>query len=234
MELDVSHVLVTGASGALGGAVVKDLLGRGVRVTAVASPGRLESSAALGKSGGRLLLLEGNVSSLVECERLCSQAEAALNPLDGVVACAGGWRGGRPLWEAPEAELEEMMTRNFRTAFHTLRAGAHRMVVRRRGRLVAVASEAALAPAANAAAYAISKAAVVQTVRALAKELHGSGVVVNCIAPGTMDTPANRAAMPNADPTRWVNLGDAVAAIRMLLSKECAATTGAVLPLPAA
>ncbi len=232
MELDVTHVLVTGASGALGGAVVKDLLHRGVRVTAVAAEGRGESAAALGKGGGRLLVLEGNVASIVECERLCSQAEAALNPLDGIVACAGGWRGGRSLWEAPEAELDDMMNRNFRSAFYTLRAGVHRMVNRRHGRLVAVASEAALRAPANAAAYAISKAAVVQTVKALAEELRGTGVVVNCIAPGTIDTPANRAANPGADPTRWVALEAAVSAVRMLLSKECAGSNGSVVLLP--
>ncbi|HEV8320855.1 MAG TPA: SDR family oxidoreductase, partial [Myxococcota bacterium] len=176
MELDLSHVLVTGASGALGGAVVRALLGRAIRVSAVASPGKMESCAKLGAEGGRLLLLEGNVASQAECERLCNQAEAALNPLDGVVACAGAWRGGRPMWDAPETELDAMMTANFRTAFFTLRAAARRMVARGRGRLVAVAAGAALQPDAGAGAYAVSKAAVVQTVRALAAELRGTGV----------------------------------------------------------
>ena len=231
MAIENPHVLVTGAAGALGGAVVRSLLARGCRVTACASPGNLERAAALGASGGRLLVLEGNVSVPAECERLCTEAEGALNPIDGVVACAGGWKGGRPTWEAPETELDELFTRNFKTTYLTLRAGARRMVSRGHGRLIAIASQAAFDPEPGAAAYAVAKAAVVHFVKVLARELAGTGVAVSCLAPGTLDTPANRDAMPAADRSRWVKLDQAVDAIVNLLSMSPAAMNGAVLPL---
>ena len=107
------------------------------------------------------------------------------------------------------------------------------MVAQRRGSIVVVGARAAEQPwtSANAAAYAASKAAVVALARAVAAEVIGQGVRVNAILPSTMDTPANRAAMPKADPSAWVSLPSAAGVVSFLLSEDARDISGAALPV---
>jgi NAD(P)-dependent dehydrogenase (short-subunit alcohol dehydrogenase family) len=107
------------------------------------------------------------------------------------------------------------------------------MVARKRGSIVVIGSRAAVNPetSANAAAYAASKAALLALARAVAAEVLAHGVRVNAVLPSTMDTPANRAAMPDVDPGRWVSLGSAAGLVAFLLSDEARDVSGAAVPI---
>jgi NAD(P)-dependent dehydrogenase (short-subunit alcohol dehydrogenase family) len=125
------------------------------------------------------------------------------------------------------------MTANVETVYRGLRALLPSMVASRRGSVVVVGSRAAVEPwtSAGAAAYAASKAAVVALAQAAAAEVIAFGVRVNAILPSALDTPANRAAMPNADPTKWVTLESAAGVVAFLLSDAALDIQGAALPV---
>ena len=147
---------------------------------------------------------------------------------------AGGWRGGKPLHEEEGDEVwRAMMDANLETVHRSLRALLPPMVARKHGSIVAIGSRAAVDPAssAKAAAYAASKAATVALVQAVAAEVREHGVRVNAVLPSTMDTPANRAAMPNADPARWVSLPSAAGVVAFLLGDEARDISGAAIPV---
>jgi NAD(P)-dependent dehydrogenase (short-subunit alcohol dehydrogenase family) len=147
---------------------------------------------------------------------------------------AGGWAGGAPLHAAKDDAVFEQMTRsNLDTVYRALRALLPAMVAARSGSIVVVGSRAAVRPetSAGAAAYAAAKAAVVAMAQAVAAEVKDHRVRVNAILPSTMDTPANRAAMPKADPTRWVSLDSAAGVIAFLLSDAARDVSGAALPV---
>ena len=147
---------------------------------------------------------------------------------------AGGWAGGKPLHEDPSDEVwDSMMNANLGTAHRSLRALLPPMVARRRGSIVVVGSRAAVHPetSARASAYAASKAAVVALTSVVAAEVLEAGVRVNAVLPSTMDTPANRAAMPKADPTRWVTLASVAGVIAFLLSDDARDVSGAAVPV---
>jgi NAD(P)-dependent dehydrogenase (short-subunit alcohol dehydrogenase family) len=103
------------------------------------------------------------------------------------------------------------------------------MLSGRHGRVIAIASRAVLPPAGGFIAYTVAKAGVVAFVQALAHEVAGTGVTANAVAPSTMDTPANRAAMPDADPRTWVPLERVADAIAFLARDEAAYVNGTVL-----
>jgi NAD(P)-dependent dehydrogenase (short-subunit alcohol dehydrogenase family) len=107
------------------------------------------------------------------------------------------------------------------------------MIAARSGSVVLVGSRAAVQPwtSAGAAAYAASKAALVALAQAVAQEVLEHGVRVNAILPSTMDTPANRKAMPNADPSRWVGTDSAASVISFLLSDASRDVSGAAIPV---
>ncbi len=124
-----------------------------------------------------------------------------------------------------------MLQRNLRPTFLCCRAVVPPMLSRRSGRIVCTAARAALQPPANVSAYAAAKAGVVALVQTLARELEGTGVTANAIAPGVIDTAANRAAMPDADPAAWTAPADIARVLLFLASPESAAVNGAVIPV---
>jgi NAD(P)-dependent dehydrogenase (short-subunit alcohol dehydrogenase family) len=147
---------------------------------------------------------------------------------------AGAWRGGSPLYEEKDDETwRAMMSANVETVHRSLVRLLPAMVAARRGSVVVIGSRAAEQPwtSANAAAYAAAKSAVVALARAVAAEVLEHGVRVNAILPSTMDTPANRAAMPKADPTRWLSLDSAAGVVAFLLSDAARDISGVALPV---
>lgn len=205
-------VVITGASGALGGAVARALAERGRGVAPIASRDLASAEAA---------------------RRALGEIEARLGPPAGAVLAAGAWRGGRPFHEAPEEEWTAMLGANLETARRALGALLPGMVARGRGSVVVIGSRAAADPAtaAGAAAYAASKAAVVALAQAIAAEVRDRGVRVNAVLPSTIDTPANRAAMPGADFGKWVSLASLVEVIAFLLSEASRDISGAAIPV---
>jgi NAD(P)-dependent dehydrogenase (short-subunit alcohol dehydrogenase family) len=122
-----------------------------------------------------------------------------------------------------------MLSMNFRSAFYIFRAGVRRMG--EGGRIIAIGSRAVSEPSGNIAAYTASKAALIALVRTLAVENRDKGITANVIVPGTIDTPANRKADPNADYSRWSDPRRMAQLAVWLSSEEGAQVTGAVIPI---
>ncbi len=224
-------VIVTGGTGALGRALVERLLAGGARV---AVPYRDETDwRALQEEAGAGPSLFGAAAELADAagaRRFVDEAAAAMGVLDGVALVAGGWAGGQRFDEAPEDEWPGMLQTNLGTVANVCRAALPRLR-KQGGSIVAVGSRAAETGGAGMAAYAVSKVAVHALVRVLALENRELGVRVNAVLPGTIDTPANRRAMPGVDPSKWTSPAAIAAVVAFLLSPESAPTTGALVPV---
>jgi NAD(P)-dependent dehydrogenase (short-subunit alcohol dehydrogenase family) len=212
--------LVTGGTGALGTAVCRRLLARGDRVhaTFLQARERARFEAVLGPRADQVGLHVVDVADETAVARLFDEVEREAGPVDAVACVAGGFAMA-PLEETTATTLDELLRTNLRTAFVVVREAVRRMRPRRRGRLLAVGSKAVLEPSPQLSAYVASKAALHGLVRAIAAELRGTGVTINAVVPETIDTPANRAAMPGADATRWAS------------PDESAVTSGALVPV---
>ncbi len=224
-------VIVTGGTGALGRAVVLRLLARGARV-AVAYRDEKDWRALQEKAGAGPALF-GAAAELADARRakaFVDEAAAALGVLDGLALVAGAWAGGKRFDEAPEDEWPGMLSTNLGTVAHACRAALPHLR-KQGGSIVAVGSRAAETGGAGMAAYAVSKIAVHALVRVLALENRELGVRVNAVLPGTIDTPANRRAMPDADPSKWTSPAAIAGMVAFLLSPESAPTTGALVPV---
>jgi NAD(P)-dependent dehydrogenase (short-subunit alcohol dehydrogenase family) len=111
------------------------------------------------------------------------------------------------------------------------RAVLPRMLAAKRGRILAVGSRAGVEPMPNFAAYSVSKAALIALVRTVAQEVKDTDITANIVLPSTIDTPANRAAMPKADPTKWVSPESIADLLVWLASDKAANVNGAVIPI---
>ncbi len=151
--------------------------------------------------------------------------------LDVLVNTVGGYTGGMKLWEITTKTLEQMLALNLRSGFTLARAAMPAMLKAGRGSIINIASKAAIDHGAGAAAYSASKAAAVALMDSLAADAMGSGVRVNSILPSIIDTPANRAAMPQADFATWPKPEDIAQVILFLSSEHAKTIHGAAVPV---
>jgi NAD(P)-dependent dehydrogenase (short-subunit alcohol dehydrogenase family) len=223
--------LVSGGTGALGRAVVTALLERGARV---AVPYRSATAwEALRASAGKGAALWGGAADLADPDAAAAFVEEAagwLGGMDGVAALAGAYAGSGTMEAAPVREWEDMLRANLSTVYGLCRAALPHLT-KEGGSVVTVASRLAEAGGAGAAAYAVSKAAVIALTRVLALENRDRRVRFNCVMPTVIDTPGNRGAMPAADTSRWTPPEAIARVIVFLLSPESGAVSGAVVPV---
>jgi NAD(P)-dependent dehydrogenase (short-subunit alcohol dehydrogenase family) len=226
-------VVITGGGGALGSAVAKHLVRGGTSVALVDAPHGAERARATAAELGRAVAVEADVSSAAAWAQALARIESELGPPSGATLIAGGWQGGKPLHEEEEATWRAMVDTNLETAHASLRALLPGMVARGAGSVVVVGSRAVERPwtSGGASAYAATKSAVVALAQAAAAEVIERGVRINAILPSTLDTPANRRAMPKVDPATWVSLESASAVIAFLLSDDARDVSGAAIPL---
>ncbi|HKC10573.1 MAG TPA: SDR family oxidoreductase [Vicinamibacteria bacterium] len=226
-------VVVTGGTGALGRAVVLGLLERGARV-AVPYRSNAEWDELRRAAGANEALLgtRADVADPQAAQSFVDEASRWLGRLDGLAAVAGAYAGSGTLEAAPVEEWEGMLHTNLGTVFAVCRAALPHLL-KQGGSVVTVGARLANVGGAGAAAYAVSKAGVEALTRVLALENRDRGVRFNCVAPGTIDTPANRRAMPQADASRWTSPAAIARVILFLLSAESAPTTGAIVPVDA-
>ena len=151
--------------------------------------------------------------------------------LDVVVHVMGGFSGGKSVAETDDETLDKMLQLNYRSAFFVARAVLPYMRQQASGRILAVASRQAVEPGAMVGAYSASKAALVALIRTIALENKDHNISANTVLPGTMDTPANRAADPTADPSQWVQPAQVAALLVHLASDAGAQVTGAAIPV---
>ncbi|MDX1650614.1 MAG: SDR family NAD(P)-dependent oxidoreductase, partial [Myxococcota bacterium] len=223
--------IVTGGTGALGRAVVRSFLDAGDRVVVpwVASDERdaLAEAEREALDAQRLVLREADVAEDAGAQAVAADA----GPTDVLVNGVGGFGGGSPVHETALEVWDRMYRMNVRTAVAMCRAVVPGMVDRGRGVVLNVASAAAPARPEGLAAYAASKDAVAVLTETLQKEVAAAGLRVNAVAPTTIDTPANREAMPDADRSAWTPPARIAAVLRWLASDEAAAVRGAVVPV---
>lgn len=229
--------LVAGGSGALGSAVTAVLLEGGERVCV---PWVVESEAERlrGEHGeairdGRLRLSQCDCSSLDQVAALLDVLRADWGPLWLACSLVGGWAGGTNVDEIHDMSLlDRMLTLNLRTAAVVAAEGLRHMGGAG-GRIVLVGSRTALVPAAGQAAYSAAKGGVLSLVATLAEELRGTGRTANAVVPDIIDTPANRAAMPDADHSRWLPPRALGKVIAWLASADAWPVSGAAIPVSA-
>jgi NAD(P)-dependent dehydrogenase (short-subunit alcohol dehydrogenase family) len=223
--------IVSGGAGALGRAVVAALLARGARVAVPyrGAAGWDALRADLG-AGGALWGAPADLADPASAAAFVDQAASWLGGLDGIAALAGAYAGSATLEAAPLREWDDMLRANLATTYGLCRASLPHLL-KRGGSVVTVASRLAEAGGAGAAAYAVSKAAVVALTRVLALENSDRGVRFNCVMPAIIDTAANRKAMPGADASSWTPPEAIARVIAFLLSAESAAVSGALVPV---
>lgn len=223
-------LLVTGAFGALGRVVVETALARGLAVAALdvapAAPNEIIArltapSFALG--GCDLSTEEGAKAAIAE-------VVARLGRLDALVNVAGGFVWERIAGGDPHT-WTRMFAANLGTTLNACRAALPHVIASGSGRIVNVGALAALKANDGFGPYAASKSAVHRLTEALAQETKDKGVTVNAVLPSTIDTPANRRDMPNADFGAWVRPAELAAVILFLASEEASAVTGALVPV---
>jgi NAD(P)-dependent dehydrogenase (short-subunit alcohol dehydrogenase family) len=217
--------IVTGATGGLGAAVVRVFLAHGWRVVAT---GRSESDLE------ELAAEEGVTpvaADLMEVAEVAEVAAVAGPGLSAVVNLVGGFAAGGRVHEAAVEGFEDQLRLHLRPTYLMSAAAIPAMLAGGGGAIVCVSSRAALRPFPGAAGYVTAKAAVLGFVDALDAEYRGDGIRVNAVLPSTIDTPANRRAMPRADASAWVAPETIAEVIAFLCSDAAAATSGAHVPV---
>jgi NAD(P)-dependent dehydrogenase (short-subunit alcohol dehydrogenase family) len=202
------HVVVTGGAGALGAAVVAELGGRG----ATCHVPRIEDGVDLTDEDKVVAWYGG------------------LPPIWASIHLAGGFAAAA-LAETSLAAFRAQLDQNLVTCFLCCREAARALRRGGGGRIVNVAARPAVQPSAGLVAYATAKAAVAALTGHLAAELTADRILVNAVLPSIMDTPANRRAMPKADPAAWPKTEEVARTIAFLASPENALTSGALVPV---
>jgi len=214
-------VLITGAGGGLGSAVCRVFAESGAQVIGVERAWRETMP---------FVTISADLTTAEGCDSMVAEA-LQHGPIDAFVHLIGGFSGGSPVAETTEQTWDLMMNINLRAAFLALRAVLKPMVAAKQGRIVAIGSRAAVELSPNLVAYAVSKAALAALVKNVAAEVKDSGITANVVLPSTIDTPANRKAMPRSDFSRWVSPESIAKLLVWLASPEAADVTGAVIPI---
>lgn len=217
-------VLVSGATGALGESVTRALLAEGAQMAGIArSWPKLPDDEFLPLVAD--LTLDGAGESAVRWTL------KRFGRLDAAIHLMGGFAGGKNVQETRIEDWDQMMNLNLRSAFLLFRAALPPLLENKSGRLIAVGSRAGATPMAGLSAYGVSKAALHALVQTLAVENQHTGITANAVLPGTIDTPANRAAMPKADTSKWVTPASIAELIVWLASDASADVNGALIPI---
>jgi NAD(P)-dependent dehydrogenase (short-subunit alcohol dehydrogenase family) len=222
-------VLVTGAAGALGRAVVAHFAARGASLALLdREAGAL---AALAETAAESLPL---ATDLLDAAAVARAVEAAVARFGGVAAAvnlAGGFTMGEPVHATAAATWQRMLDLNVRTMLNVAAAVVPVMQRARHGAIVNVGAASAQRGAAQMGAYIAAKSTVMRLTESMSAELRDDGIRVNAVLPSIIDTPANRASMPEADFTRWVAPEALAAVIGFLASDDARAIHGANIPV---
>lgn len=219
-------VLVTGANGGLGTYVTQAFLDAGA--TVVGTSRKIQQSDF---NHANFTALPAEISTREGARVLVDQVVARFGKLDVLAHTVGGFAGGQSIVETDDATFQRMFDLNLNSVFHILRAAVPRLRKTGDGRIIAIGSRAALEPGAGVGAYSASKAAMVSLIRTVALENKDAGLTANVILPGTMDTPANRKAIPNADFSKWVRPATVASLITWLAGDAGKDVNGAVIPV---
>lgn len=220
-------VAIAGGMGALGRALAQRFKQRGDQVVVL---DQATDAAGLPQAGADLALLDVDLNDVASTRHAFDTIARRFGRLDALVSVAGGFHH-ETLAEGKVKAWDHMYALNLRTAVVACQAALPLMLARGAGHVVCIGSDAIGRAHAGLGAYAASKAGVAELVRTLAAETRDQGIAANAVLPGTLDTPGNRRAMPDADFSRWVSLDAAAALILFLASPLAAQINGACIPI---
>jgi NAD(P)-dependent dehydrogenase (short-subunit alcohol dehydrogenase family) len=230
MDFDGRTVMITGAAGNLGRALADAFAQRGANLVLVDLKKEALESVFRADNPKRVLA-PTNLLDQAQVDATVQKAIERFRRIDALANLAGGFRMGEPVHATSDATWNFLLDLNARTLLHAVRAVVPRMLEQGGGRIVNVGAFAAQKGVAQMGAYVAAKSAVIRLTETLAAELREKNINVNCVLPTIIDTPENRAAMPGADPGRWVAPGDLAGVIVFLASDAARAIHGAALPV---
>ncbi len=225
--LDGKVVMVTGATGNLGQVVARKFAAQGAKLVLVARSAD-DLKALADELGGNSMTEAADLGDPASVDALVQRVEGRFGRIDVLAHTVGGYAAGEPVHESGIDVLEKMIGLNVRPLYVTAGRVAKSMVDRGEGgKIVVVLAKSGLKGSANNGAYTASKAAAQRIVESMAFELRDKGINVNAVLPSTINSPANRKDMPNADPAKWVTAGDVADAMLFLASPESNKINGA-------
>mgnify|MGYP001817929007 CR=1 FL=1 len=226
-------VMVSGASGNLGQAVARAFSSAGASLALLDRvPARLQVLfPELTGSSDHMLLGSVDATDPDSVDSAVQAAVAHFGRLDVLANTVGGYRAGTPVHQTSLETWDFMLNLNARSAFILSQAVIPHMLERGSGKIIHTAAKSGLKGTAGTSAYGASKSAVVRLVESLAAELKFEGINVNCVLPGTIDTPQNRKSMPKANHSRWVP-PEAIADVILFLASDLSGpVSGAAIPV---
>lgn len=235
-HFDDKVALVAGGTGALGREVCIALLGAGARVITTYRQQKefenliADAPSARGGRRGTLTGVDADTTNPDSVAALVNEHSRAGN-IDILVNAVGAYAGGKNVWEEDVTTYERMLALNLKSGFVLARAVLPGMIRQNRGWIVNIASRAGYGHSAGAALYAASKAGALALFDSLADEVKPYSINVNSVVPSIFDTPANRSAMPAADPALWPKPSQIAQVILFLCSAEASVIHGAAIPV---
>lgn len=219
-------VFITGAKGGLGTTVTQRFLATGAKVAG--------ASLTISKDDfpePNFVAVPGDFTKTSAVKNAIESVVKRFGRLDVLVQVMGGFAGGSTVAETDDATWEKMRDLNLTSAFYLLRAAIPHLRKSPSGRIIAIGSLTATDAHAGLGAYVTFKSALAMLIRTVALENKDAGVTANVVLPGTMDTPLNRQAMPDADFSKWVKPGDVADLLLWLADERAGHITGTVIPI---
>ena len=224
--MNAKVALITGANGGLGSQVTRGFLDDGR--TVVGTSRNIKQSDFAHPA---FTAIVADIATARGAAELVEQVKDRFGRLDVLVHTVGGFAGGQSVADTDESTMRQMLDVNFHSLFYVLRAAIPVLRATGDGRVIAIGSRAAVDPGSQVGAYSASKAAMVSLVRTIALENRDAGLRASVILPGTIDTPANRKAMPKADFSKWVQPTSIASMIVLLAGEAGNDVNGAVIPI---
>lgn len=226
-------VLITGPAGNLGSAVVKEFTTKGSSLILLDNhENRLKNLyPQLENSPDHLLISSVDLTDASKVSSAVSKAVDHFGRIDILIHTAGGFRIGEKVHETTDNTWDVMMDLNVRTLLNISRAVVPLMLEKNSGKIISIGARPALSGKARMGSYSAAKSAVLRLTESMAAELKSQGINVNCVLPGTIDTPENRKAMPDADTSRWVSPESLANVILFLTSDAARDIHGAAIPV---
>jgi len=219
-------VFITGAKGGLGSFVTRRFLAAGATVV-----GTSRSISKEDFPQPNFIPLAVDFTQAAAVHDAIESVIGRFGKLDVLVHVLGGFAGGQTVARTDDATWEQMRDLNLTSAFYVLRAAIPHLRKSGTGRIIAIGSLTALAPHSRLGAYVTFKAALSTLVQTVALENKDAGLTANVVLPGTMDTPANRKSMPDADFSKWVQPGDVADLVLWIADERSAHVTGIAIPI---
>lgn len=223
-------VLITGAAGNLGRAVAAAFAAEDATLVLL-DVSEAGLRAAYPEQDQKMLLLAADLMQAASARQAVQAALDRFQRIDCLCNVAGGFKMGPAVHETPAELWKLMMDLNAGTVLNMAQAVVPGMIAAGSGKIVNIGAGGGLKGGARMAAYSASKSAVIRLTESMAAELREQGVNVNCVLPSIIDTPANRADMPKADPRKWVAPADLASVILFLCSDAARAVHGAAIPV---